>query len=631
MLLAGCSSAEESNSQVSIATATAGNEGVLADGVGEVTYRDLTVRVEESAPVRIEQAELEEDAILPLLWLVERGLYLSIPVHIVSDSFDDAPVGGRLEQRLSEPLPDGWDAGFLTFDETTERWIRADAQISDDRTSLAVDVEHFSSWLHFLSPAEIGETMRVGWQSTVRSTSDFTRAAGQSAVRAAEHADYVIGGLLSTRVDAPTCSSQSPSWVSSTVFIEFHKNNPIHFCAGSAPSDPELLEIKVRVNRGSSVTVSTSAEPFSGVNTTFAGAADVLGGIVGDAGGSLARLLGPSIAGDSYLGAGQELTLVFDETAVRDAPSGALVTVNPPSAATFLVEQIATALVGGGMGAAGELDSTATAVAIWSVAQCQQNLAGADSSDRIFDEAAKCAFAALSASSETIARVTAGQINRALLTRVSLLTGIIAAGYNGVNAGLMAGMHDGGRTVTVFATVQQRSANGAAACESGTVISGSVEFTHPGWGRSTFMTCEPETFPGAAGAAVIDSDGVVRWRHRIDDMFFEYRVASPGTDASGNLFVIYNPGRYDGVSVMRPTTDSIEIRYGFEVYGDTWTGGVPRSDPLSLGGYHAELIGPGQDGLYQIEQFHNDCTPGCANGTTTSRVYAWNGSDYAPR
>src|SRR5690606_30727021 len=139
-------------------------------------------------------------------------------------------------------------------------------------------------------PAEIGETMRVGWQSTVRSTADLTRAAGESVVRAAqqpdvvrvaEQADYLVGSVLSTRVDAPTCSSPSPSWVANTVFIEFHKNNPIHFCAGSAPSDPDLLEIKVRVNRGSGLTVSTSADPVSAANTTFAGAADVLGGIVG--------------------------------------------------------------------------------------------------------------------------------------------------------------------------------------------------------------------------------------------------------------------------------------------------------------------------------------------------------------
>jgi hypothetical protein len=46
--------------------------------------------------------------------------------------------------------------------------------------------------------------------------------------------------------------------------------------------------------------------------------------------------------------------------------------------------------------------------------------------------------------------------------------------------------------------------------------------------------------------------------------------------------------------------------------------------------YYAELIGPNSSDVYTIRQSHNDCVPGCAQGTVTSRDLHWNGSDYVP-
>ena len=44
--------------------------------------------------------------------------------------------------------------------------------------------------------------------------------------------------------------------------------------------------------------------------------------------------------------------------------------------------------------------------------------------------------------------------------------------------------------------------------------------------------------------------------------------------------------------------------------------------------YYAELVGPDSSDQYTIRQSHNDCTPSCANGNTTSKDLHWNGSDY---
>lgn len=98
---------------------------------------------------------------------------------------------------------------------------------------------------------------------------------------------------------------------------------------------------------------------------------------------------------------------------------------------------------------------------------------------------------------------------------------------------------------------------------------------------------------------------------------------SPASDATGNTFVTYNPGRYDGVLVLVPSRD------GFEDIG--WESESTASSPSYWGRlaiYYAELVGPGPDGQYTIRQSSNDCDPSCADGTVTDEDLRWNGKDY---
>lgn len=78
--------------------------------------------------------------------------------------------------------------------------------------------------------------------------------------------------------------------------------------------------------------------------------------------------------------------------------------------------------------------------------------------------------------------------------------------------------------------------------------------------------------------------------------------ANPVTDSTGNAFITYNPGRYNGVLVLVPTPD------GFEDIG--WD---PKMEDAHYVGnrayYYANLQGPGPDGKYTIVQFQNDCRP----------------------
>jgi serine/threonine-protein kinase len=97
--------------------------------------------------------------------------------------------------------------------------------------------------------------------------------------------------------------------------------------------------------------------------------------------------------------------------------------------------------------------------------------------------------------------------------------------------------------------------------------------------------------------------------------------ANPATDATGNMFITYDPGRYPGVLVLIPDADGFEdIGWDAEMSGTHYMGKHAY--------YYADLVGPNSSDLYTIRQSRNDCTPSCADGTTTSQDLHWNGSDY---
>lgn len=97
---------------------------------------------------------------------------------------------------------------------------------------------------------------------------------------------------------------------------------------------------------------------------------------------------------------------------------------------------------------------------------------------------------------------------------------------------------------------------------------------------------------------------------------------APVSDSTGNAFVEYNPGRYNGVLVLVPTETGFEpVDSDMRARGDT-TG--------RRNFYSAELVGPGADGRYSIKSSINDCEPSCAGGTTTTTLLVWDGTNYVP-
>ena len=147
---------------------------------------------------------------------------------------------------------------------------------------------------------------------------------------------------------------------------------------------------------------------------------------------------------------------------------------------------------------------------------------------------------------------------------------------------------------------------------------GRVSFSHPTWGASTLVTTvlAPEW---GGFLHVVDAGGTVRWSRAVTEVFpGELRPHAPDADALGHLFVTFDPGRYDGVIVLRP------VAGGFEDFGT-----LPPPGEYATRFYSARAVDLDGDGRLEVVVQLNDCHPSCAEGRVTETTYAWDGTDYA--
>lgn len=150
-------------------------------------------------------------------------------------------------------------------------------------------------------------------------------------------------------------------------------------------------------------------------------------------------------------------------------------------------------------------------------------------------------------------------------------------------------------------------------------VNSRFEFEHPAWGVvSILTTIGPDNGPSAI---VVSSEttGDVLWLDRSSSNY-EYQLALDGPDGSGNIFVKYNPGRYDGIEVIRPTAE------GMEVIHDDYSDSV---EPPLFYSAALDTLSPG--GAFDIEKIDWSCDPSCAEGKSTSTFFRWDGRTYALR
>jgi hypothetical protein len=180
-----------------------------------------------------------------------------------------------------------------------------------------------------------------------------------------------------------------------------------------------------------------------------------------------------------------------------------------------------------------------------------------------------------------------------------------------------------------------------AGCFDPCVVTGRIPVTHPRWGPIEIVTFGPR--PGSVGPRcghellyAIDTQGGILWSPGPPDTtasaplcpLYEFGPAgsseygssvSSAVDASGNIFLDWNPGRYNGVSVLVMTPDGFDDldtlpldTYGKRFYSST----VEDSD---------------RDGFYEIVLDVNTCYRGCAGGPVWTTTFVWKDNDYVPR
>ncbi|MFF9103206.1 hypothetical protein ACF1AU_21785 [Streptomyces rubrogriseus] len=152
------------------------------------------------------------------------------------------------------------------------------------------------------------------------------------------------------------------------------------------------------------------------------------------------------------------------------------------------------------------------------------------------------------------------------------------------------------------------------------------DIRHPDLGPvRVFLVRRPASDEPAGCVAAVTGSGRALAPVEVDanwSMKDPLRFAAPATDSTKNLFVIYNPGRYDGVLVLVPTADGF-ADIGWRSPEEYYSGG-------RLAFYYARPVGPGRDGEYAIVQYIKGCDPSCAEGATAKVTLRWDGHDYLP-
>ncbi len=205
-----------------------------------------------------------------------------------------------------------------------------------------------------------------------------------------------------------------------------------------------------------------------------------------------------------------------------------------------------------------------------------------------------------------------------------VIAALLGTGLVGVGPGIAAPVaaHEG------TASIGEGLSATALRVPAKTIETGRASMRDPKWGRLTVITSVRQSagsdYPAYATLRVVDRRGRVRLARTWNWGYADIAPNKRAKDRTGNVFITYNPGRYNGVIVLRGAGGRIED-FGTLPPNDDYVGSGPF-------GYGAETVpDPTRRGVLAVKQSSNDCNPDCAGGTTTSKLYVWNGSGYILR
>lgn len=433
--------------------------------------------------------------------------------------------------------------------------------------------------------------------------------------------DFITG-----RTDPPGCRNDRPAWAS----IAINEVSSLHVCAQSNPADDrtERFELFLKSNRRTAqlVTIPSVTKDYVWAENLSDDYRRVLTSLAGVDGATNTTLLGTYAMSVGFRQPKQNVD--FDVLAYQ---TSRIIVANPVFALL------------------GNLPLEGTLGAMAAVAKCHAEASGIDITrfDLVPDDTrpdvgflermVRCAFETLQHPELAVGVVqeVAGaiglsnfsgldKVNGALRslapTAARIASGLaIGSALTNLGDGIFDNLADGRITIRLAgSTTPTKSAPGEY----------SVSLDHPAWGPVRLVTRQPSsdgTERDTASISVIDARGAVRWSFEV----VLYELAPTGTspnasdeaetvpiDALGHVFIDYNPGRYNGVIILRPTSSGFN---DFET--------LPTADNGTGRFYAGIAVDIDGDGVYEVALDYNDCVPTCAGGTTYRTTYRWNGRD----
>ncbi|MFZ2510382.1 MAG: hypothetical protein WAW85_04740 [Gordonia sp. (in: high G+C Gram-positive bacteria)] len=443
---------------------------------------------------------------------------------------------------------------------------------------------------------------------------------------AAIETNHFLNSVLGIRSDAPSCETQPvPKWFDKAIFLD-SKEAPMRVCVGADPGNRDLAVVKINNNRGIAIIVTGPVTPVWAHQSQWSGQPSDIAAEIESA---TIRAFGlpSSVASRTWVvPPGGTLDIGFSSGSLpltsKITASANIWTVlygllwklaeeavdDPLTFSALEVGSMAACFGSAANTALGATESSKAGVGMAAAALCVMDkpadvlseVAGR-LSDRAFDEMRK--------------RRIASKVGRASARYLPVLNAIT----NGLivsDAGLTTQLPDGAWEIGLFKHIDPATTLNALCGR----IDDRREVKHPQLGTVTIgIRREEKSRPGQGCIAAVDSGGKKLLVQKVTVYGDALDFVDPVTDATNNVFIKYNPGRYNGVITLVPN------KTGYEDIGWGEAGGYQSTTHAY---YSAGVIGPGPDGRYTIKELSNDCNPACASGTITSKILTWNGQRY---
>ncbi|WP_454810570.1 hypothetical protein [Paenarthrobacter nitroguajacolicus] len=149
-------------------------------------------------------------------------LHEGVSLSMVEGSFPSN--GAVIAFELKEPVAADRELNIGYWNTSTEEWEISPSQLSSDRRTVSATVNHFSPY------------------------------------SAIEWAFNGIGKILGDKTDPPECSGGIPPWADPQ-FSEDNINAPVLWCAGIDGNDPDIMEVRLVMNRPNAGSIVTAIKP----------------------------------------------------------------------------------------------------------------------------------------------------------------------------------------------------------------------------------------------------------------------------------------------------------------------------------------------------------------------------------